>query len=246
LGVAVKKRFVLLAVAVVILLFPAAAYANAPVPNPFTVEIAVNGYSHIVGIEILGSNDGVHFEHVESDGYLKETRRAYEKIVDFDNNDERYKSFKLIVTFLDGKTVESNAVDFVENGSYLYDVKSNMLKEGRITSRLLGGSSVIMYALLLIIPLIVTVYVEMLISRAFRIKPGKYVEIINFITNPIMNILILLILNSVPFDYYLLVLFLEIVISVLCLEIQSLFKTKVTAVYGDSECSKLGRVFSVQ
>ncbi len=55
----------------------------------------------------------------------------------------------------------------------------------------------------LILPLLFTVLIEWIVSLFFKLKPSKYVVIINFITNPILNILLFFIyaynkMNYIP------------------------------------------------
>ena len=52
-------------------------------------------------------------------------------------------------------------------------------------------------------------------GAAFGLRPDKYVWIANLITNPIMNILIVVLFNCFLLDYYLLLLFLEIAVATL-------------------------------
>jgi hypothetical protein len=68
-------------------------------------------------------------------------------------------------------------------------------------------------AFYLIVPLLVTLLVEWLMSLIFRLKRGRYVFIANLITNPIMNILLLVIYNFVYLDFYLILLLLEIMVA---------------------------------
>lgn len=209
-----KRRVVFLAVVMIILAFPLVAHANAPAPDPYRVYIAVDNYSKIKDIEFLGSVDGENYEYAGTDNYPQITRRLGEKTVELYNKDGHYKSFKLQITFDDGQTIETNPVDFVEWGTYTYNVKKDVLSEGKINNYKMDGMISFFVLFFLILPLGVTVIVEWLLSMAFSLKPGKYVVIINFITNPIMNILLLLIFNNVYLDYSLVLLLLEIFVGV--------------------------------
>ncbi len=64
----------------------------------------------------------------------------------------------------------------------------------------------------LIVPLLFTVLVEWIIALFFKLKPGEYVVIINFITNPVLNILLMLFTSSF-LGYTLLLVIFEAVVA---------------------------------
>lgn len=210
-----KKGWILLILCVLVCLCPVTVCANSAPPDPNDIYIAVDDFSKIEDVALWASVDGDSFEYIGDGGRPRETRRAHEKVIKFNNEGGRYTVFRLRISFSDGSSLESNAVPFEQWTTYLYDVEHNLLEQGGITSWKIDSITLFFILIGLILPLAVTLAVEWSISLAFGLRPDKYVWIANLITNPIMNILIVVLFNCFLLDYYLLLLFLEIAVATL-------------------------------
>lgn len=204
------KRFPALLVLVIVLcMIPETAFADGPGPSPNNNYLLIDDYSKINLAEIWGYDKDNVYELIEEIHHPEETKVPNQRLEYFYNSEGKYKNFQLVITFRNGEKVKSNLIDIVEWGSYIYTVKDNTLKQGRMTTLKPNSITVFIAAILLFFPLGFTLLVEWLVSLAFRLKPGKYVIIINAITNPVMNILLMLLFVYVAFDYWLALIALE-------------------------------------
>lgn len=212
-----KRLYVLFILLVITFsLFPVTAFADSVPPSPYNIDILVNDYSNISRLEIygfdaLGSCQLIHsFLNIDLDSEQK-TKIAQERIIYFYNAEGKFKQMQLAVVFKGKSSWEkSNIVDIVEWGDYKYSTSDNTLKEGVITSWIPSSMTVFFGIFVLLLPLLFTILVEWIISLPFKIKPGKYVVIINVITNLVINILILVLFSYVVIDYLVIILILEV------------------------------------
>lgn len=212
-GVFMKKIKILFAIMALFMIWPITAYANSALPDPHQKYIAVEDYPEVSSITILGSIDGVHYEAIGMSDSPQETRRQNEKVLTFINEGGKYKKLKIEIK-ISQQWMESNTVDLEQNSSFIYHVRENRLEAGPITSWKAHPFTLIVNTFFLGAPLIVTLVTEWLISLAFKLKPGCYI-LINLATNPVMNILISILYNQTPFDYYVLLLILEVIMAAL-------------------------------
>ncbi len=180
-----------------ICLTPVSALANGPGPNNYYVHVLIDDTSNITFVEFWGYDKDNNFKFIGDGTYPEKTRVPNQQIFYFYNGDftatweVKFKSFQLIIVLKNGETVRSNFVDFVDYGTYIYSVKDNTLMEGGITTQRLTALAFFD----LICPMLFTVFIEWIVSLLFKLKPGKYVVIINFISNPVMNILLIISTN---------------------------------------------------
>lgn len=207
------KKLLMLVIIMMVCAIPATALANGPGPSPNNNYLLIDDYSQVESAAIWGHDKFNTYSLIQEITYPVETKVANQRIEFFYNNNGRYKDFQLVITFISGEKVRSNFIDIVEWGNYIYSVKDNTLKEGKITTWKPHGFSIFFGAIMLLFPLLFTVLVEWLVSLAFRLKQGKYVVIINFISNPVMNILLMLIFVNVVIDFYVTLIILEALVA---------------------------------
>lgn len=217
-----NKLFLLVMVLVVICAFPITAMANAPEPLPYEHEVLIDDYQSVKSIQLIlySGNDSTEIDfgggRIESEdltirGFYK-TRVPAEKTFIIQNTEGIYDSFQLIITLKDDKVVTSSKIDFTEWADYEYCVKDNTLRAGGIKSRDPGELMKFFWIIALLVPLGITLGVESIVAAIFKIKPIKYVVIINLITNLIMNTIIIMIFRNYYFNYFIVVLILELIV----------------------------------
>jgi hypothetical protein len=195
-GKAMKKILLILTI-MLMCLMPVTVLADGPGPSNYYNYVLIDDCSNISRVQFWGYDKDNNYKCIDECIYPKETCVPNERIEYFYNCEwtttfePKCKSFQLVIGLKNGETVRSNFVDFVDFGNYIYSVKDNTLKEGKITTRRLTGFAFFE----LILPMLFTVIIEWLMSLFFKLKPGKYVVIINFISNPIMNILLIISAN---------------------------------------------------
>ncbi len=198
-----RKRIWILLAAALLLLLPHVASANSPARNPWEIT---------VWIENVPENTTVAGYFAGEDGAF-----APSEIGEWRANGARQKmyfifregdtQFCLVCTAPDGTETRSNTVGVSEYGKYSYDGAANRLEENgatavtmercesvsRTADCALGcGKVILLYGLVLAAAFAVTLLVEWLTALCFRLRPVKYVLAINAITNPAMNLLLLI------------------------------------------------------
>ncbi len=214
-----KTKFILLVI-IIFTCFPITAFANGPAPNPNDHDLLIDDIDNIDSLIVYGVDiDGKcgiiedYPQGLKSSYMTEKTKIEMERIISIYNRDKQYTSFQLEIKFNDGTVVQSNTIEFIEWSNYKYSVKDNDLQPyGAFASRKPHGFTVIFLAIALIFPLGLTTLLEFLISLMFKIKPAKYVCIINAITNPIMNIIIVFGSLNFVINYYWLMFILEIIV----------------------------------
>jgi hypothetical protein len=210
------KKLPFLVVIIILFAFPTTALANSalPEPEPYDNYVLIDDYSQIASAALFGHDKDNNYKLIKESTYPPEWKVSDRQNIEFFHNDEgKFKDFQVVITFKDGKTVNSNFTRIVEWGEYIYAVKDNTLIESKITTAKPNSYNVFFGGAALIFPLLFTVLIEWLVSLAFRLKPGKYVVIINFISNPLINILLILIYVNIAIDYYLALIILEALVA---------------------------------
>lgn len=200
-----KKTLLILAV-IFICLMPVTALADSPAPPPFCVLI--DDYSNSGGVQVFGYDNSGNRSEIKI--VLSEvTKVISERALFFINDGGKFVSIQVQAGIY---SAPSNTVYIKDSGSYIYSLKDNALKKGEITTWKPNTFSVILVAIVLIFPMLFSVLVEWIVSLFFKLKPDKYVIIINFITNPVINILLLICVNF-AIDYIFLLVILEILVA---------------------------------
>ncbi len=181
-----KKRIAILLLAVIILLVPHVASANAPIP--WYIEISCVNVDAGTQIEVVFQREDGTTRTQIANGTTGTIGMDYE-------SDET--SFYLVCTAPDGTETRTASVQLVSWGCYRYDGATNSLSANgtyyrRGNSCADGALTAVLIVLAFVLPLGLTLLVEFLAALCFRIRPKKYVLIINLITNPVMNLLLLL------------------------------------------------------
>lgn len=191
-----KHFFVFSIIMFILLAFPSVAFAKASETPPNDQKNLIDDYNNLSNITICTNDDG---------------------------NSDALKLFEqhthLRLTVDDGCKAVSNKKDITKLQNDLYPVYKNELMYRSSYSIWNADPEVVIILsdlFVLLVPFGLTVYLEYLTTRIFKIKPTKYVCKINLITNPIMNIILIVILANVAISYLLLVLLLELV--ALCIE----------------------------
>ena len=140
-----------------------------------------------------------------------ETKVFNERIISF--TAEKFRVFQLVVTLEDGKKVTSDLMRLDDWANYKYSILNNSISEEPILQWKTSGFWFFGYTELLILPLLFTVLVEWLIALAFRIRPYKYVLIINVITNLCMNVLLCAVIGYTGMSYTMTVFILEVLVA---------------------------------
>lgn len=193
-----RKNFLVFTIIMFILLaFPSVAFANVPETPSNDQKNLIDDYNNFSNIEISA------YDEDRNSGALK----AFEQHT------------RLRLTVDDGCKTVPNKDDITKLQNDLYLVDKNELI--RRTSYPIWNPDPEVFIILsdlfvLLVPFGLTVYLEYATTRIFKIKPTKYVCKINLITNPIMNIILIVVMANVVISYLLLVLILELV--VLCIE----------------------------
>lgn len=209
-----KKLLFFIAVVLAFCSYSSVAYANAPPPRYFyNVYILIDDFSLIDSIAIHGYDKEGTYRFIENDANPQETKISKERVIIFNNQNDRFKSFHLVIKFNNGETAESNFVDIVDQSNYIYSVADNVLKQGKITSWKPHGLTILYGGFLLLTPLVFTIIVEWAISLLFKVRPGKYVVYINIASNIVMNILILYLYANSVIDYLTLIIIMEILVA---------------------------------
>lgn len=179
-----KKRLII-AVLVLLMLavFGHAASANAPVPDPFAFWL-----------DYRNLPEGATLTVVSADGETLSSYTAGSDQGRLTVLDPTEADFFVILTLKDGTTVQSNTVSFASRSYVRFDGATGTLEAGSYLKKegsVLTGVVLGVIAAWLLLALCVTIGVELLTGLCFRIRRIYRVVIINLITNPVMNIILL-------------------------------------------------------
>ena len=212
-----KKRIcILLLAAVLLMLIPHAASANAPVRRPRMMMVDCENVAAGTRIDVVLYRDN---------GFSRRVEGAYrpnqEPGIVFEAEDGE-TSFCLICIYETGAETETTPVQLVDYGLYRYDGAANSLtSNGTYYDGAQNCNSDFMLTcllfptlllLLILSALALTLLVEWLTALCFGVRPVRYVFAINAITNPIMNILLLITFSFDRIGYWITLVVLELAV----------------------------------
>ncbi|MBT3318417.1 MAG: hypothetical protein HN389_01450 [Clostridia bacterium] len=218
-----KKSLFAILVLLLLLTFPTIAFANPAIPEKYTHELLLDDCSNIETLTIYGyeENDNKELMYEYSsmerfnsfgDYWIKRTENRVERIFGFTNEANHFKSFQIMINFSDGEVQHSRVIDLIDNSNYHYNVERNLLKRSLVKYDFLKY----FYSGYQLIPLIfaccVALLIEFLAALLFKIKPYRYVLFANLVTNPVMNIILLIAMWQFRVSYFWLVLILELIV----------------------------------
>ena len=178
-------------------------------------------YVHMLYIEDVDKIELMTVYGVEEDGNrFRMEKYDLQKVSwkkQFWIEEENCVNFELEIVLRDGNSQTSNRIDFSDNMNYAYNVQENHIKMC-FTYNSTPIKELFQYYLFLLPQILIAcafaVLIEWIIALLFKIKPWRYVIIANLISNVSMNILIGLSLKYFIFNYFLVVLVLEILVIV--------------------------------
>ena len=185
-----KKRIWILLILAALLLIPHVTSANAPAErrsDMLWVECSnLEPYTTIEAVLFTADGASRTAEADISRHYMDKTKAtAYIRF------EEGETSFYLLVTTSEG-TQQTDTAEIIEYGGYLYEGMTNVLKStGAYYDPHKDAAQWAMRIIILVLPMGITLLFEYVIAACFGITPVKYVFIINAITNPVMNVLLL-------------------------------------------------------
>ena len=215
-----KKRIcILLLAAILLMLIPHAASANAPVPDPWMLSV------HLLNVP-EGTKVTAFFLHEngslrQGETYTSGSAESWKIGVWYQEGETQ---FYLTLLAPDGTETQTNTAAIEPYGSYTFDGKTNALTAGKpkgadsCTSGIWEacmscGAWLLLYTFAaFLMPLAVTFLAEWLTALCFRVRPVKYVFAINAITNPIMNLLLLIAYAFGRLSYWIVLVALEIAV----------------------------------
>lgn len=175
----------LLAVLVLLCLMPGSVRANAPSPKSPWRTIILSDTREVESI-------AVYVDKAEGSFYLLQTfasEHTKKQEIRFQKPDDA-KCIYIAVTMKDGTIRTSDPVESVTRRDLKYDVKSNTLN--------VKADLGLLYVPLFLLEVVVssafllgfTALVEFLVALPFKLKPYKYVILINIVTNVAMNLIL--------------------------------------------------------
>lgn len=195
-----KKRIcILLLAAFMLLLIPHAASANAPAPDPWKLSVYLRDVAEGTTVTAFFLHEDGALRRGET--YTSDGAKNWKIDVWFAMDETQ---FYLTLTGSDGTEMRTNEIAIEPYGSYTLDGETNALAAGKPKGAdsctggigelcLSCGVWLLLYAFAgFFMPVAVTFLVEWLTALCFKIRPTKYVFAINAITNPVMNLLLLI------------------------------------------------------
>ena len=188
-----KKRLLIgILVLCALLLVPHVASANSPARSPWMLRVECSNMISGTEIDVVFVGKGGQTRTLK-DEYREYSDGTTGYLYPFCESGET--AFYLRVMLPDGTERQTDEAKIVDYGCYTYDGETNLLKENGTyysKSEALGtGALILLYILgIFLVPLALTMLFEFLAALAFRMRPKKYVLIINLITNPIMNLVL--------------------------------------------------------
>ena len=180
-----KRSCLLLAALILLCLAPGSARANAPSPNSPWRTILLSDTGEVESI-------AVYVDNADGSFYLLQTfasEHTKKQEIHFQKPDDA-KCIYVAVTMKDGTIRSSDPVESVTRRDLKYDVKSNTLN--------VKADLGLLYVPLFLLKVVVssafllgfTALVEFLVALPFKLKPYKYVILINIVTNVAMNLIL--------------------------------------------------------
>ncbi len=215
-----KKRIcILLLFAALLMLIPHAASANAPAPDPWELSVYLQGAPEGTTVTAFFLHENGSLRQGET--YTTGSAKSWKIGIRFTEDE---KQFYLTLTAPDGTETQTNAAAIEPYGSYTLDCETNALTAGKpkgadsCTSGLgevclSCGAWLLLYTFAaFLMPLAVTFLIEWLAALCFKVRPVKYVFAINAITNPIMNLLLLIAYAFGRLSYWIVLVALEVAV----------------------------------
>lgn len=185
-----KRLIVLLLVLVLMLPLWHIASANAPALDPNAIVVTCTSLENETEVALLIAGEDGNFRVRDSGVSTKET---YSFIFYREEGDTQ---FCVVLTAPDGTQLRSEPHSFREGYTYIFDAETCELKE-EAPSKNCNSEVVVILLVLAFLSLLfalgLTVVIEMLVGLCFRLRPIRWVVLINLITNPVMNILLLIV-----------------------------------------------------
>lgn len=215
-----KKRIcILLLLALLLMLIPHTASANAPAPDPWELSVYLQNVPEGTTVTAFFLHENGSLRQGET--YTTGSAKSWKIGVRFTEDE---KQFYLTLLAPDGTETQTNAAAIEPYGSYTFDGETNVLTAGKPKGAdsctggigeacLSCGAWLLLYVFAaFLMPLAVTFLVEWLTALCFKIRPVKYVFAINAITNPIMNLLLLIAYAFGRLSYWIVLAALEIAV----------------------------------
>ena len=213
-----KKPILAILTLLLLLCVPVIALANSAAPDPNAHELLIDDVTDIDSLTVIGYDEN-GFEKIMVDFYsmdderLEKTRVGSERIIDLYNTGGASKGFRIEIVFSGGETQMSQMVNFVGEDSYTYSVSDNEFTGiGTFNTRKPAVLQIALWVFMLAIPWGLTVLLEWLVALIFKIKPSRYVCFTNLVSNPVMNIVLLIVMSNFIINYFWLVLILELLV----------------------------------
>ena len=220
-----KKRICILLLAVALLMLtPHVASANAPAPDPWKLTVYLQNVPE--GTTVTAFFAGEDGEYRQGETYTSDGAKNWKIGIRFAEDETQ---FYLTLVAQDGTETITGTAAIEPYGNYTFDGETNTLTAGKPkgTDTGLGdlaeaclacGAMVLLYVFAgLLMPIAVTFLVEWLTALCFKIRPVKYVFAINGITNPVMNLLLLIASSLLSFSriaYWITLAVLEILVVI--------------------------------
>lgn len=183
-----KKRLWTIMLAFVLMLpFLHVASANAPVPDPYVSLLDYRNVPEGSTVAVMAT---------DADGVVREAESIVANTPNgrFSFYLESGTAFYVELMTPDGNAVRSEPLSFQANENYRFDGSTGVLEKGKYLSDGCDKAAFVTILLLGLVMLIgalgVTILIEMLVGLCFRMRPIRYVILINLITNPVMNIIL--------------------------------------------------------
>ena len=215
-----KKRIcILLLAAFMLLLIPHAASANAPAPDPWELSVYLRDVAEGTTVTAFFLHEDGALRQGET--YTSDGAKNWKIDVWFAMDETQ---FYLTLTAPDGTETRTNEIAIEPYGSYTLDCETNTLTAGKPKGAdsctgglgelcLSCGAWLLLYAFAgFFMPVAVTFLVEWLTALCFKIRPTKYVFAINAITNPVMNLLLLIAYAFGRISYWIVLVALEVAV----------------------------------
>lgn len=215
-----KKICLLLLIA--LLFLPHMTSANAPVPDPWELTVYLPDIPEGTTVTAFYTSENGSVRQGET--YTSNGAKNMKIGLWYTEDETR---FCLALVSADGVETRTPETAIEPRGIYTYDSATHTLTVGKPkgTDTDLGGlagvcldcgAMILLYVLAgLLAPIAVTLLVEWLVALCFGIRPVRYVFAINAITNPVMNILLLIVSSLLSFSraaYWIVLAVLEIAV----------------------------------
>ena len=215
-----KKRICILLLAVALLmLIPHVASANAPAPDPWELSVYLQNVPEGTTVTAFFLHEDGTLRQGET--YTTGDAKSWKIGIRFGMDETQ---FYLTLLAPDGTETRTDTIAIEPYGSYTLDCETNTLTVGKPKGAdsctggiweacLSCGAWLLLYAFAgFLMPVVVTFLIEWLTALCFKIRPVKYVFAINAITNPLMNLLLLIAYAFGRISYWIVLVALEIAV----------------------------------